>query len=412
MKNTLIALWAAIIPIISLAQVASTASILSSAQSEEAVRLAERMTSFLQNTSHEMPRIQELEFRTETDEFQVGQQEYLFRLSPNTTKMRRAQRGLHQQHIVLTQQEQLLLINDALEDRYEALVEWKQLQEKEEILEALEVLYADRVNVLTKSATWPDFDPEDLIDAEAEAQEIAFERLTVSGKMQQLAVEFGQFGGNTESVTPDTAQWISLARIAGLLQTSGDSISNHPLLMRREANIGMVQQEYALERAATSRWLDFVQARYGGNDNVLFKEVFSVGVGFKLPLKGDKKLDLNELELEQIEEENRYQLLQSQLLQQAEAWKGQLLQLLQQHQLLQTQIANSQSTPILERYRQLDDANPLTLLKMREVQLKKALQLQDVRYRIYRAYIQWLDVSGRMIALPLKNYLSEGLERL
>ena len=59
---------------------------------------------FLDEEPQDLPYLEKLEFRSETDEFNLGRQEYLFRSSFNTTKMRK----LHEQRMAFSRQELLM----------------------------------------------------------------------------------------------------------------------------------------------------------------------------------------------------------------------------------------------------------------------------------------------------------------
>ena len=62
----------------------------------------------------ELPWIQELEFRTETNDFILKQQEYTVRVSPNTKRQRNAQMAFYQAMTELSKMERELVLKNAL----------------------------------------------------------------------------------------------------------------------------------------------------------------------------------------------------------------------------------------------------------------------------------------------------------
>jgi len=57
------------------------------------------------------------------------------------------------------------------------------------------------------------------------------------------------------------------------------------------------------------------------------------------------------------------------------------------------------------------DNYELLSLKLRAHLLRKNLRLHQIEEKMYQAYLDWLAVTGKMIELPLVNYLTPDLQR-
>ena len=131
----------------------------------------------------------------------------------------------------------------------------------------------------------------------------------------------------------------------------------------------------------------------------------AVGAGIRIPLKGANKLNLNELELERIEEENDLQLFQIRVAENVLRIENRLEILFNQYDLIQKQLSESQANFALERLNLSVQKSPLLLLQIRENVIARQKSLLDIEYDIFRNYLNFLDLKGKISELPLRNYL-------
>ena len=128
-------------------------------------------------------------------------------------------------------------------------------------------------------------------------------------------------------------------------------------------------------------------------------------MSFKLPLRGEKKLDLNELELEKIEKLGEFEILKNELETEQTKIEARIKQLIEQKEYLKTQQENSQAKYVLERLLELEDAKPLDILKLKEILTKRNQLIERIDFDILMQYVQWLDVSDKMMESPRRNHL-------
>lgn len=67
---------------------------------------------------------------------------------------------------------------------------------------------------------------------------------------------------------------------------------------------------------------------------------------------------------------------------------------------------------LLKKLLNMEGANPISLLEMKESILKHNLLLVEKHYEIYTKYLDLLDTSGTLSKVPLRNYISKNKERL
>jgi len=134
-------------------------------------------------------------------------------------------------------------------------------------------------------------------------------------------------------------------------------------------------------------------------------------MAFQIPTKGRNLLKMNKLQLDKIAAENEWgeanYLIQKErknLLRSIHNW-------LEKHEQLTTDLIAVQNT-MMRNYSVKNTINyEILSLKVRAHLLKKQLRIHHIEEKIFQAYVDWLGVTGKMIELPLVNYLTVDLQR-
>jgi len=383
------------------AQVQKTGTdFLATAKESQATVSADEKINFLQNTDHSLPFVQQLEFRTETHDFQLEEQGYSLRFTPNSPKQRRAQDSYHQAFIRNVEADKREFLLDELEKKYHTLVDYKFIPGLIKNKEALKKLYLQKQKVLRALVASPDFDITNFVDTEADIFELESEILDLTQE-QNTVNENISLALDTEDLQTDFLE-INFLVIKAEDWEKPVFLADEALQLRQD----LIQKEYEKELAEINNPLDFVQAQFGGGNADEFRENVSVGVGFRLPFKGDKKLDLLELEYEKLE---RHSDIKVDLYKKNERIKRQVRRirnLVDQHSLLLQQSENNQVQYALAQLKKMPDASPLQIIRMEEILLKKRNQIYRLEYRIFQEYVDWLHLTETTISLPLRNHLN------
>jgi hypothetical protein len=166
----------------------------------------------------------------------------------------------------------------------------------------------------------------------------------------------------------------------------------------------ILDKETEIELSEINNPISYTQLKVGGNGNN-FQEFVSVGFGVRLPLKGDKKLDLNELAFEKMEASGEYSILKEKLTYEQQQLIERTNQLITQKQFLQKQLKNSQAVFVLEKLLETDGSNPSDILDLKEIIIKKEQKINQIDFEILAIYVEWLAVSNKMMERPLQNHL-------
>lgn len=390
----------------------STTDLLRTAQDEPVVNLKNRELDFLQNTNFELPLVDELEFRTETDEFVWRRQEYLLRMSFNSYQKHLKQDLFHHSLIASEESEKQFLLHQQLLRKYIQLVNYVFQKRELAHLEKEKLVLKDQIYVMRKlGASSTELDLDDLVDAENDLFDLESDELELNGDLSTLRKAFSVDLKTNAPIEIDTTNFIEIGILQSTLPSIFTNNDKHPKIIQQQRNIDQVISEYALEEAENKQIIDFVQLKYtGARKSMNFGEEWSIGAGLRIPTKGTNRLKLNELELERIEEENQLQLYQIQLAERIQKAQNKLNILFDQHDLIQSQLKNSQASYALEKLNTTTPKNTLVLLQIQEGVLKRQKRLLGIEYNIFRSYLDLLDLTGKVSEIPLRNYLSIGFE--
>ena len=182
-----------------------------------------------------------------------------------------------------------------------------------------------------------------------------------------------------------------------------------PLNVQEQQLVGsLVELELAAEQAEERNRLNFLQLRYRGEDrDRVLREQVTLGAGITLPFRSANSVKEQYLKLEQLEEEHQgleRQRKWLQELQEAEANMAIHLELCQQAEAALDDYETRFGITALQNR---GITRPETYLQATMGVLERKELLLEQEKRLYEAYLDVLLLSGRLIAQPYRNWLSE-----
>jgi len=388
-------------------------SFLSDANQEEFVSFQRQKLYHLNSLSFDLPYIEKLEFRTETNEFDIRKQEYLLRVTPNSFKNVRAQKQYNQSIQYMTEMELHAAFNSVLKERYHMMIDFVYLQEIMLIKNKQRILLNDQVILLKRSMELVDFDVLELIKATYDAQENRREILDLENSILTTEKSIQK---TQKSDKPIVVKDLTLPTIkdvktitAGISQ---DIEMKHPELELRSAQLHNNMLEHEMELSKSKFSIGYVQAEYGYDFDENFRNSFSLGIGFEVPLKGASAKELNQLKIDILERQSQNKIFANDLNKEAFSLRQKLNNQIKKYELVSLQLEKGEAELVLQEYQKIADASPHAMLKLRENTMKIELLLHQLQYEIMLTYIDYLDVMGLLYEKPLKNYLSKDLTEL
>ena len=358
-------------------------------------------TSTVDLSDPKFPLIEEYVFRTETRDLDFEQQEYTFRLSPSTPKIRKAQKELYEhinQGVPLDEEK---LFCDQIQWVYRDWLSLYTINQNKNIIKDWESLLSDKRKVYDKLANSLDFDFEKLVRLEIAKSEIQIIKDEIEIDEQIIRKKYG-----IENAELDFTGFVSSDQIGIRLNELSNS-NLAPIDEKAAYELESIARELALEEAEKKQYFDFAQVKYVGPHEDPFRERFSIGVGIKLPTSGNQKIKIRELEMKQNEIQKELNLDQEQqeLKQKLATEKLQIR--LQKFELYQSTIQKerSQLKNISALVSQKQGFNPLPIIEIEERYIKNQLKLLDKQTDLISSYLLFLEDSQLLCTAPFKNYL-------
>ncbi len=366
--------------------------------------------AYLANTNQDMPLINKLEFRSETDELNIARQEYVFRMSFNGKKSREAQTQVTKSQSRLYGLKEQLLEEDQMIERYELITDWHYAQEELIGLMDKKILLEDKKTVYQKMLNSSfDFNIEKLLKVEESLQEIERNVLQLKYKKSFIIQQLLPTQDVESQLRLDSSKWISLGKMEELLEEI--ILLKNPTLdqMIQEEEVNFAQIEYNVEKAEGKKILDFLQAKYAGRDKLGFEKEWSLGIGINIPTKSSTRVKMNEATLKIFDEKYKDKELATDLERKVMRSYNEFQFLIQEHKTIQQQISDNRLEETFEKYRAKGTVHPLSLLQIKESALKSKRALKKIEKEACFIFLEILVYKGRLASSERINYLSDDL---
>lgn len=388
----------------------SSSQLLSAKPMIEGNEILQKNLHFLKESKQGLPLINSMEFRTETDEFDLSQQEYLLRLSFNNKKTRKIQNALTNNKINLYDLKSKNIESLKLSDRYELIIELHYLQKEISILNEEKILKEDKKSVYQKKLNnSADMNIDDLLKVNKDLLEIDLKLLQLNlSKKNILKVLIPDFN-RSDSLELISSDWISLEKMSKTLRNIEELPYANFDVQLQNNQIHLEKLSLEKQKAKSNQILDFVQLKYADKDNLQLQKEISLGVGINIPIKSSSRIKLNEAKLKLFDEQYKQELLQVNLEKRISEYTILFHSLLKQYNFLQKQIKENKLEEILENYKNMGSANPINLLQIKSSILDNHKTLQNIEKEACIMYYKILSEKGVLNLSPYINYLSDKL---
>ncbi len=342
------------------------------------------------------PLIDEAEFRTETNEFDLSQMEYTLRLRGNSKNIRRYQNQIYQdlkaEYFFELGQTQ----EDLVEELYQNYITHYFDIEKLNLRKRILPIYEDIITVLSKEDLDGDLSVTDLIEESRKRDKL---QLAIDFETEKLKQNDLLSGMDTQALIDVEGMEKVLAELQLGIGTQMSPIEKFEL--------DKIEHQYQLEKAERDQRWDFTQIKFRGDPEDTWQEQVSIGLGFRFPHSSKNSLDMIELQLEKMIEEEKYNRRKAEY----EADSA------EKYVEFGEQLANyNASVKLIEKLKKYDELTQnLTPSSKREIinilslnidAIEEELNLLDAKEDLYESYVEVLKVMGIFVRTPRIDYLS------
>ena len=386
---------------------------LSSAAQDPTLHFQNEKVDFLEGSSPNTPLIREVEFRARIDEFQESQQRYGVRLSPTGWGETRNGRKVYKARLEYNEAQLELLLNKALKRRYRVLIDFVRTRDLLGLNQELMEIAEDRLDIKRKRIDDLDSDPTALVAAEDDVIQLQLDIIDLENSVRDLEDEIKTAMGADGPVSLDPADLIDIDAIKQAIEKFSHPPETENIHIRRaHLSTELAQNRYDLEKAENRRYLSFLQFDYEMDERRDFEEAMILRFGIMLPIVNPNRLDIDRRKITSLREKSDYENLKREIAGDIPFFLRDLERSLKQYDILLQRQAASNAKTSLEVFQRIEGTNPLKLLKMKRSMLNTEVAIAKMARRIFRRYINLLDVSGKLSEKPLRNHLSTNLEPL
>jgi len=388
----------------------TTDEVLAAARQDARVRAQDGHLDYARQVDPRLPFLNSVSLRTQTDRLELQRQRYAVRISTNGFREMRAGRRYQQANLAVAESRGRILLHEALAERYETLIIHRLAERELDLYRQLLLVYEDKLTVLKAQAVLgANADVEDLIEAEYDRDEMLLRASAAELVLQESrSTLVTRTPGAEPGSVLDTAGFLPPGNL--LLVATGLSAQPplHPELAEQSARITRVEAEFQAERARSQKLLDFVQVRHDNRPSEPLSRDISFALGLNLPFRGTSTYKMAELKIEKNAAEA--ELIQEKLeaARRVEEARSRLVVLDAQYRQALRQMSGNQAEYTLRQAGAGVAAEPMTLLRAKELLLKRRQRLLDLEAEMYARYLDLLDSGGYLSAEPIVNYLADG----
>lgn len=391
----------------------SVVDVLKTSYADILYEIQDQQVTFLKENPFKVPVLDRVEFRTETRDFELEQQEYGIRISPNSIGERKYNKEYYSSSVKISELKRKSALNNALSQRYEYIIDLVITKRTTQIKRRMKLLLEDRITVLSRSRNTLDFDYEDLLKAEDDLHDVELALIELDRKDVSLKLQIGAFLNLPNEFVFNAGDFIDVNFIENFaLRVNGVNDSTHLGIATRRENVELAARDFLEEKAERNNPLGFFQATYRDDENGPLGNDLRLGLGIRLPIANSSQPRLNRLFLRQLNEENNLKVLRNDALSQLNTIKENLALLIEKYRATEKVIAEDNSETSLRRYLAIEGISPLILLRINESILHKEAILNDLEKQIFDEYLKLLKSTGKLVESPVKNYFSSSLEQI
>lgn len=350
------------------------------------------------------PWINQYELRTESRDFDLASQEYTFRLSPSTGKIRKAQKAYYEQMKNAPDFEGQENYCDLLLSLH---VDWLALfilQEQKNVKDELVAILDDQQTIYERMVGTLEFDPQKLIKLQTDRSD---SKIGINKLVLKQAALLNKY--NLQNQDIDFVGFATIESISKNLERATLYSINPVELMdlKTEHKKQLLLKEIELESAEKKQLIDFAQIKYTGPHSDALQERLSVGLGFQISNAGSDKLKMQKLQLEKEELNRKSEWDVQEKKEKLNMLEYGLRQDIQAYFDFQDirEEERGQLQNLGEKIAQKEGVSPLFLLEIAERNLSMKDKSLNKKEDLFKSYLKYLQQSGDMCQSDFINYL-------
>lgn len=346
--------------------------------------------------------IDKWEFRTETDEWDFGRQEYLLRTSFNDFNSKNIYNQINDVNAESFELLDKQFYENQIFQKYKNIVDLFYLQQESFLLDSI-------LSVLNDQKTLADLEVSngalsnvnELVKIDFDIRKLNIERNGLIYKksliLEKLALTF-----DPVEFQIDTSNWVSNRTILALLE-GGPNFSNSEIDLKTQ-KLKYSEIEMNRQDSEAKRILDFVQLKYAGRNDLTPIKDFSFGVGINIPTKSSNIRKRSEALVDKLEDELELKQIKAEVAQEISDLIFKIKMKNIEYVSYNKYLNEMKNSKALEAFQKMNDPRSILEYKINSLKLQK--DLLDIENDLLEEYLELLFMQGRYLDFPNVNFLS------
>jgi hypothetical protein len=381
----------------------STAQILSASLKDNVITILDQSNDRIQLMDYNLPFLEKIEFRTESNRLIADRQEFMLRTSFNNFGEGQAERNKFKAMINKKYAKTALVKNEILSERYDDVMNLIFSNLKKSDLSDYKTHLLDKLKILeTMLSNGLSIDLDDYISIK---EEIVINDLKVNNLEADYKSICEKINFNipneldlTYLPTPIQAKEI----ISGL----NPNFDDHPNIKNYDYDTQLLNANLNVLRTENAKILDFVQAKYTLREDLLLENRFSLGLGINIPWNGSYTLKKQDVKIKLDEVYTEKEIMRSKLKSDFEQSLFLFQQEYEKYQLWQNLKRDTTISMLKDKVIKSGRLDPLKVLVLNETEMKATSKALEHYEALLKLYIKIIKVSGQLFVTPYRDYLN------
>ena len=401
------------------AQTAPVSSFILKALKDGDLKDQKDVITYLEGSSANMPIVDDIEARIRNRAFEFDKQRYTLRVEPRGLGETRASKDYYKATIKHQKQKKDVLEHELLTDRYTFIIELLNYQSIHRLHNELTTIYEDRIKVLQNQVEGTKVDLSDIIKAEDKLTRFKFENIERERRIKKMEAKIAKDLKEDGLTTFDTTGFIDIESISKEIDTVSFTIDKNNVYLKYDRlDFQRAKSRYNLETSEGRQFLSFFEFSYDHgswvdeldrrNDGKEydFNRAYLMEIGVRIPYINVDRHDIHRRKMNYLKAKEDCKDLERKLKGRLEKDVEDIRLLVSQYTFLKARGDDVDAESSLKKYLEMDGVDPLILLSIREGIIKNEIELEKIKFDIFRNYIRLLDTSGKISDKPLVNYFS------
>ncbi len=383
---------------------------LAGARDDQDIQRVEDKLNFLKKNNFSSPWLRETEVRFRSNNADWSLEDFRLRFSPTNPWQMKANKLYYKVQKEQLDIEYLYVLNKSLRTRYDLIIELYNASQLEKLNEEKYLYYSRVLKIIGQYGSTMNLDVKDLIDADKSQLEARLQWKNMAynrEEIESLIREISEFSGDISWSQSEIVDVEDIKKIIAGVQKELDIENIYVADVEKKNALSAARMK--VEKTEARKNIGYLQAEYDTDRGKSFERHFGYQIGLAIPLTNPDRPDLNRRKIKMMDDETELNKQKIMIARRQKLLKLRLDHLIDQYEFV------AKKTEILEQNKILDlserdmTPDPDKFLKLREYQLKLEEKKVEIARDVYEAYISYLDYSGKLVRLPVKNYLSKYL---